>query len=295
MHLLYLTFGNRTEVHSQAAFSILSFLKEENRPATINIITDQPPLYRHLGQQVNVITLSATELKAWEGEQQFFWRVKIKALEKICAVYPGQPVMYVDTDTFLNSDLATLQQWLQDGKALMHLYEGPLSTKKSKTEKKMWRQLQGKTFAGILMQPTDCMWNAGVVATPNQQQNAECRLALALCDEMCQQGVTRRLIEQYALSIALEKTYGLKPAQGLIAHYWQVKDLWNSFISQFFLQARFSEWSLEETLQQAAQIDFNQLPIGLTIRNTNRRIKQWADKLFPSKNPVYFFTHPHFL
>lgn len=295
MHLLYLTFGSRTEVHSQAAFSIFSFLNGKSRPTTINIITDQPSLYCHLTPYTNIIALSATDLKAWEGQYQFFWRVKIKALEKICALYPSEPVIYVDTDTFLNGSLTTLQQVLKEGKALMHENESPLSTKISKTEKRMWHQLQGKTIAGVPMMHTDCMWNAGVVATPNSQNNEDCRLALAICDEMCCQGITRRLIEQYALSIALEKTYGLQPAAANIAHYWQVKDIWNNFISQFFLQSHFSQWSFDETLQQAAQLDLSQLPIGLTVRSTNRRLKHWADKLFPSKNPVYLFKNPQYL
>lgn len=287
MHLLYLTFGDNQNVHSQAAFSICSFLKQEAFIHTINVITDRPTYYNHLQEKVNVITITAADLQSWEGAHRFFWRVKIKAIEKVCALYPGSPVVYLDTDTILTGNLDLLNTTLQHGKALMHQNEGPLATKKSKTEKKMWQQLKGKNYGGLLMQPTDCMWNAGVVATPNTQNNQENTLALSICDEMCQQGVTRRLIEQYALSLAYEQVYHLQEAQQNIAHYWSVKDIWNEKITAFFLQAYFAQLSLHQVIQQFDVQHFSDTPITQRNRNTNTRIKKWADRMFPPKDKFF--------
>jgi hypothetical protein len=287
MNLLYLTFGQRTEVHSQAAFSILSFLAAGEKVDTINVITDHPAFYKHLLHKVTVLSVSPEELKEWEGTYKFFWRVKIKAIEKICAMYPDSPVVYLDSDTLLAGSLTPMQNVLLQGKALMHENEGPLSHKKSKTEKKMWRQIKQQSFGGIVMQPTNCIWNAGVVATPNIHQNKECTLALSICDEMCQKGVTPRLIEQYALSLAFEKVYGLQDAKETIAHYWSVKDSWNRLITSFFLEAHFCQWTPQETIMKAKELDVSKTPIAMHTRNTNARLKKWVDKTFPSKNPVY--------
>lgn len=292
MNLLYLTFGINPDIHSQAAFSIYSFLKEETHIQSVSVITDQPSFYHHLQPKINVITTNATELKDWEGEHHFFWRVKIKAIEKICGMYPDSPVMYLDADTFLINGLAALSADLKAGKALMHINEGPLSAKKSKTEKLMWRQIQGKKFDDLLMQPAGCMWNAGVVATPNTQQNKECRLALAICDEMCRQGITPRLIEQYALSLALQKTYDMQEAQKTIAHYWPVKNIWVDKINHFFLHAYFSGASFDQIVQLMKDFDYTDIPISQQTRNTNLRIKHFADTVFPAKNHVYLPESP---
>lgn len=292
MHLLYLTFGNHPDLHAQAAFSIYSFLREETLLHTINVITDQPFFYNHLQQKVNIIATNAAELKDWEGKNHFFWRVKLKAIEKICALYPNDPVMYLDADTFLINDLEIIYLHLQAGKALMHMNEGPLSGKKSKTEKQMWRQIANKTFGNMLMQPAHCMWNAGVVATPNTQQNKECQLALRICDEMCSQGVAPRLIEQYALSLALQTYYELQEAQNNIVHYWSVKAIWVEKIKAFFLQTYFSQASFHEILQLLAAFDFTKIPIAQRTRNTNVRLKNFADKAFPSQNHVFLFKDP---
>src|ERR1700712_98113 len=115
MNLLYITFGDDLGIHLQAAFSICSFLSKSNNDInSINMITDKPFFYNHLKEKVNVISITQQELEDWKGEHQFFWRIKIKAIEKICKMYPNSPVMYLDTDTFLFGDWAKLKKGLED-------------------------------------------------------------------------------------------------------------------------------------------------------------------------------------
>lgn len=287
MNLLYLTFGNNTSVHLQAAFSIYSFLGKEKQINSITIITDSPTFYTHFAQHVNIICISKEELKEWEGPHHFFWRAKIKAIEKLCHLYPNEPIVYLDTDTFLYKDIAGIKNRLANNKALMHTNEGYLSTKNSKTEKKMWRQITNKKFGAILMQKSDCMWNAGVVATPNTTNGADLVLALNICDEMCAAGVSKRLIEQYALSLALEKIYGLEAAEDFIAHYWSTKQIWNVKISDFFLKAYFAQWNDTTIIEEMGLIDKTKIPVSEKVKNTGIRLKALVDKLFPNKKLIY--------
>ncbi len=287
MNLLYLTFGSNTSIHLQAAFSIYSFLSQPTFIHTMNVITDSEDFYNHFGSRVNVIKISEDELTNWKGEQDFFWRIKIKAIEKICLLYPNEPVVYLDTDTFLFNGIDGINNALKIGKALMHENEGFLSGKKSKTERLMWQQIAGKTFGGLQMQPTDCMWNAGLVATPNTKGGSECLLALNICDEMCKQGVTRRLVEQYAISLALENEYRLVEAKDSVAHYWSTKDEWNSFINNFFVKAYFSEWDFEKISTTLKTIDKSSLPVYHKIKSTNLRLKTLIDHFFPTHSAVY--------
>ncbi len=287
MNLLYITFGGHPAVHEQAAFSIYSFLAQPSAVHSIHVLTDNEKFYTHLGNHVNIITISPALLKEWKGEHDFFWRVKIKAIEKICKLHEGGPVMYLDTDTFLYNDIGLITDALKKGNAIMHENEGPLSMKKSKTEQKMWGHVAGKTFGGAAILPTNCMWNAGVVATPNTNNGSECTLALTICDEMCQQGVTKRLIEQLALSVALENTYGLKDAKNAVAHYWSAKEVWNKKINDFFMEAYFARWDDATILSQITTLDKTNLPIFYKSKNTNLRLKLLIDKMFPDRDFKY--------
>ena len=150
----------------------------------------------------------------------------------------------------------------------------------------MWQQIADRSFGDLRMQPTDCMWNSGVVGIPNTQGSSDCRLALAICDEMCDQGVQNRFVEQYALSLALSKSYGILEIKDRIAHYWSNKELWNRQINYLFIQAFMEQWSYEKIISQVARLDTGRLPV-FRIKNTNERLKEIVDMAFPVKEVEY--------
>ncbi|MFN2457748.1 MAG: hypothetical protein ABR502_06085 [Chitinophagaceae bacterium] len=287
MHLLYITFGNNLAIHSQAAFSIYSFLAQDEKIDSINVITDAPAYYSHLKDVVRIFLAGKEQLEEWKGPHLFFWRIKIKALQCICKEYTGDPVVYLDTDTFLYKPADHLVKILVKGFALMHEDEGALSNANTKTEKRMWRQIKGRPFANLPMDTQQHMWNAGVVATPNTKGGADCELALRLCDELCAAGVTRKLIEQFALSRALQHTYGLQPAHTAIAHYWSNKEEWNRYITAFFTEAFAKGYSREELIAAMRDFDFTHIPVKKRVRNTSQRLHHIVDRWWGMKEQVY--------
>lgn len=283
MNLLYITFGENAFVHSQAAFSIYSFLAQEPTVTSITVITDAPQFYTHVKDHVNVLPVTDAQLKDWKGPHDFFWRIKLKAIEWICAEYPDKPVMYLDTDTFLYGSLQSLQL-LVAKQAVMHEEEGELSKKSSKTERKMWKQVKGKKFGGVEITPAESMWNAGVVAIPNTTNREECTMALKICDEMCAAGVKRRLIEQFALSVALNKFYGLAPADKFIAHYWSNKAEWDKAITHFFTTAYCKgATSTKQMLLFFTQFEYKKVAVKKISKNTSNRLHRWVDQVFKTK------------
>lgn len=287
MNLLYLTFGENISNHIQAHFSILSFLTHQKEIRTINVITDVPSFYNSIKHRINIIKINEETLKEWKGEYDFFWRIKIKAIEMLCSKYKNEPVVYLDSDTFLYSDIKLIADALLNGSAFMHEKEGELSKAKSKTEKRMWQQVKNRVFGDIKILASHAMWNAGVVALPNQKNNSESLLALQICDEMCKQGVTKRLIEQFALSVSLNETYGLQEAKTAIAHYWSNKENWNNAIEKFLLSANFRSFTFEQTIEAIKDFDFNELPVKTRAKNTNRRLKNLTDKFFPHQDLLF--------
>ena len=230
MNLLLLTFGDRAENHHQAAFCILSFLKDPCIGRVL-VMTDRPAFYtwlqagaavaqgegsmagegRERSAAIEVLPISADTLQDWQGPQQFFWRIKIKAVEHALQRHPDQHLVYVDSDTFLATDLSALQAGLDAGQVFMHCRENALADRNSRTLTRMRRALVGQTLAGVPFDGQTEMWNAGVVALPAAQSRALVDHALRLCDALCATACPRRLVEQLAFSVALKGSQGPQP------------------------------------------------------------------------------------
>lgn len=286
MDLLFLTFGDNIKNHYQANFCILSFLAQPEEVSSISVYTDKPEFYTHLQAHVKVVEITEAILNDWKGPYDFFWRVKIKALEHFALAKPASTIVYLDSDTFLYNDVREFQRMLHSS-ASMHVREGNLAALQSKTEKKMWQQVQGHAFGGVTITASHAMWNAGVVAIPQENNLKAIRLALAICDDMCRKDVTRRLIEQFAISVALDETFGLKPADQWIGHYWGNKDGWNNFISNFLLESLLKGYTLDQDIARLKQFDFLQIPIIKKEKNTKLRLQRFLNKVFPPKEVAY--------
>ncbi len=287
MNLLYLTFGDNIRNHTQAYFSIYSFLAKGIQPASINIITDKPGYYKSIESRVNIIEANAALLQEWMGPYQFFWRVKIKAIEKLCYMYAGEPVLYLDSDTFFYGDSGDYESLSGSKQAVMFENEGLLKELPSKTMRTMSAQLKNLPIAGLSNLPEWNMWNAGVVFTPNQKEAKEMELALALCDDMCRNKVKDQFAEQFALSVALEQLYGLQPAAHTIAHYWSNKEQWNEVIRTFFIECQMLGLNFEEQLEKYRDINVYNYPVVRISRTTNRKLKQKVDQIFGDKRIEY--------
>jgi hypothetical protein len=169
----------------------------------------------------------------------------------------------------------------------MHENEGRLSTLATKTERLMWKQVDGKTFGGVTITSSHSMWNAGVVILPREKKSLAVNLALSVCDDMCKAGVTRRLIEQFALSIALNETYGLEPASEWIGHYWGNKAEWNTAIGSFFTASHLRNVSVQQETAYIRTFDFLSLPVQKRRSSVYFKLLKLAGNLYPVREAKY--------
>lgn len=290
MNLVLLTFGERLENHYQAVFCILSFLKDVRLKRAI-IVTDRPEFYQILKDRVEIIQIDQNTLQDWKGKYNFFWRVKIKALEVVQRKYPQEHILYVDSDTFLVSDLAEIQQELDLGCSFMHTFEYNLKNTQSRTFKRMMSVLNQKTFAGISLNDNSEMWNAGVIALPASKAQALIENILNCCDEMCATPCERRLLEQFSFSLVLKNLTNLSSCEKSIAHYWGNKEEWNQFIQQFLVNIALKNISLAESIALFNQIEFPRIPLEKKKRSSAEKLKKLIDKLLPIKKMRYLSQH----
>ena len=250
MIITYLVFGESSSNFCQAAFSILTILSKKESTDTVVVITDHPEKFNVLKEKITVIAIDNQTLTKWKGEYDFFWRIKIKALQLTSLKFENQHILYLDSDTFLFGDLTKIRQNLIQNKNLMHTNEGKLSELPTKTERRMWKQLKNQTYGQTVINSATCMWNAGVIGI-SKTNIKKLDLALEICDQMCANNVTRRLIEQFAFSIAMNDSTDLISAENEIGHYWGNKKMWDQTINEFLNDCFMENLSLEEQIQKA--------------------------------------------
>ena len=87
----------------------------------------------------------------------------------------------------------------------------------------MWRDLKGRTAAGLTFTAPCHLWNAGVIGLPAARHDRLER-ALALYDGLAGTGFRHWLTEQLSLSVSLQEAGRLREAAPWITHYWGNKD-----------------------------------------------------------------------
>ena len=308
MNLLLLTFGDNTDNHQQAVFAALSFMRDPHIRRVL-VVTDRPDFYRWLsgtarnapfiddgdgdtsGKQgmapVEILPITAETMTAWQGPQQFFWRIKIQAVAMAVRQYPDQHLLYVDSDTFLAGSLADMVRQLDAGAAYMHCFEDCLGDRNSRTLTRTRRALSGRTLEGITLSGRHEMWNAGVISLPASTAAERVAQALQLCDAMCATDCPRRLIEQFAFSLVLQQGT-LHPCQDVIGHYWGNKAAWNRLIAGFLAEARLKDETVAQAVARVGQVDWRALPLEHRQRRWVLRLKAGIDWVLPPKKLRHF-------
>lgn len=286
MNIVYLVFGNNIENYQQAHFSIYTALLFKNAGDRIVVVTDNTQLFNSFGNHIETISINNDVIKEWEGEYQFFWRVKIKALQLVSGKYPSESILYLDGDTFFYHEMDSLRDGMKNGQNYMHVEEGKLSALSSKTERLMWKQMNGKTYHSIQIDKNSAMWNAGLIGISHKHFSC-LDLTLGINDAMCEDGVTRRLVEQFAFSLGLNEFSALKPADNIVGHYWGNKKEWNEIISNFLKECFMKHYSLDQIIQKVKEIDFTQIPIKVKESSTQRKLKNFIDPFYKNRKPLY--------
>ena len=169
---------------------------------------------------------------------------------------------------------------------MMHLNEGHPSEMTSRSLR-MWRQVEGHTYGNVTIGKQHCMYNAGVVAIPQDKLAEVSQLALTLCDGMLAEDVERVTIEQYSLSIALYERTSLQEADKFIGHYWGNKPAWEAIAYELMARAYMEKLTIEDELARIDIETLRQTPYYIHHSSTARRLKGLIDSCFKDKDLKY--------
>lgn len=247
----------------QVLFSMRTVMAQMCDGDRMFVATDAPAFYKEL-PGVRIIELLPDEIQRLRGKHDFFWRIKIKVIERIAEEYPEENLMYLDGDTFLYGSLDAMKERMNHGVGMMHLREKCPGAIKGNAQK-MWETIGNRSYDGVKVDESKVMWNAGVVALPGGKSVEVAQHALRICDAMLEDGAFPVLVEQYSLSLAITDTLeNVQEADEFIGHYWHNKQQWSKFIASFLARSYMKHRSLEEEFE--------------VLRHMNlRRTQKWLE------------------
>lgn len=275
---LYFSFGENLNNYTMNNFSMLTIKKLAPANSRFVIYTDKPEYYK-CSPFVEIRILDEKKLKDWKGKHNFLWRVKIMAMLDSAQSDPGH-LVYLDSDTIAFKNLDPIIKDLDEGACFMHIKESLLSEDKASHKALMWEQSKNKSFGGMLVDNKSVMWNAGFVAVNEKNKIELLNKALASNDEMCDQGVTQWLIEQFSLSQALVSSNKIKPADKFIAHYWGNKEEWVQNINNFFAKMHLHQCSVDESIKAIDIEVWKKIPINRCKKSIPKRLEKFMNKYF---------------
>ena len=241
MIFVYQAYG-REDIVRQTLFSVTSLFTVlgTDSPLRVWIYTDQMEMVSKFFKnhpRVHLEPITSAQIKDWRGPNEFLHRVKIKILQDAAAKTSGS-LFYADGDTYFFSDPTSLFRRVSDSVSLMHIAENKIQDGRDLLSRKIRRFVKKNTFdiAGETVRiPTETvMWNAGVIGISEKNKSILPHV-LELTD-LSYGRYPKHVMEQMAFSYYLQNRTRIEPANAVIGHYWNQKDVYQTAIDGFLLE-----------------------------------------------------------
>jgi hypothetical protein len=224
-----LAYGDDPAVFRRAAMLLVSLVAYA--PAVgreLVVVTDRPERFVWFGTLIDIEYVDAERLTTWRGTPGISMRPKLEAARLL--VPASGALVLLDADTLALRDLQGFVHALAGGALFMHRREYALGRTRRRGNRRLWRSLRRRTFAGWRVGADDAMWNSGVLAVPAADR-ARLDEALALYDALAGAGVDHLALEQLAEAIVLGRTGRLREAAPWFVHYWGNKRRYDAEIA----------------------------------------------------------------
>jgi hypothetical protein len=222
LRLVTLAYGGEP-VRTQALYCAWSALAwAEGLPLSVHVYTDEPAAYAALEGRIAVEPVTMDRVRAWRGPDDFVHRQKTELVRDVAARFPGDPLLYVDSDTFFTGPVARAAERIAPGRSVLHVREFPVATHPTSQLKKFRREMKDVTFRGAPVDLRCDMWNAGALGLDPAQFGLLAEW-LELIDAVYPR-VQRFFVEQFAISLLLQRETTVAAVDDVLFHYWFQKD-----------------------------------------------------------------------
>ena len=222
LHLVYQAYG-LPEIRMEARYAAWSALAHAgDTPLEVHVYTDAPAEFRALDGLVELHALSPERIREWRGPCDFAHRLKAVMIADLAARHPAAPLLYLDGDTFFVGAVGQVRERIAPGRAVMHEREYSVPATQTGQMKRFRKHMRPLTFAGAPIDLEGEMWNAGAIGLDPAQFPLIGRW-IAFVDEVYPR-YPHGLVEQYAVSLILQRSAALSACDDVVFHYWFQKD-----------------------------------------------------------------------
>ncbi|ACU04180.1 hypothetical protein [Pedobacter heparinus] len=245
-NFVILSYGSETE-YRRAIFTILSLFswtEDYSDKYRVLLYTDRPDFFfSYLAPvSVNYVTLSSEKLKEMMGETGFIHRRKVAVIDSTFENYPGEDLIFVDSDTFFISCPSILMHAFKREESYMHVREftlkesiGVFANYQMVEFPKSFIQYISETeflIAGTIekFNQDDYSWNSGLIGLSSDF--AKYMQYVFKLTDLFYSNSKWFISEQLAFSLLLQRQTTIKPTNELLMHYWgkRQKDLIDQLI-----------------------------------------------------------------
>ena len=214
----YIIYGDSLEHFEEAVLSI-GTLRQFGDDHPILILTDRPDRFVCL-PGIHTVELDQPTLESWIGESGYHFRIKLEGLCRLLSCH-AKKVIYLDTDTLVRRDVNRWFSRIDATNALLHKFEGPLSTSKfvGHYQSVLDKTFSNDAFGRFTIRPSSPMFNSGVIGVSEAQLHC-LDAALWLTDELHPR-ITSHNAEQMALGYMLSRDGRVRTVgDRAVFHYW---------------------------------------------------------------------------
>jgi hypothetical protein len=279
--LLLLAYGREIEYRRALLAALSSWAWRPRLGLAATICTDQPQFFKPYlaGLAVDYKLLTPAYLAEARGPRQYVHRVKAQLIAEAFAEYPGEELLFLDSDTFFIASPDSLLQNLALGLPFMHQREYTLAEavgiysafNQAKYPKKLLELLASRSFRlgdeQVHFHAEQSSWNSGVLGLPRALAPLLPDI-LALLDDLYA-ATGWFTCEQLAFSLALqasEKASGpLQACERYVHHYWgkPQKKMMDKLLAKFITPELAALPLTERLLQVRQQLPYYQQQLKL--------------------------------
>lgn len=245
-----------------AAWSALAYA--DGAPLEIHVYTDDPGFFSPLHGALSVRPLGAGEIRAWRGPHDFTHRLKAAMIREMAERHPADPLLYLDADTFFTAPVGPVFGRITPASSVMHEREYSVATRDSGQLRRFRKHMGGLSFRGAPVDLGGEMWNAGAVGIhPSRFPVVDTWLEFI---DALYPSYRRGLVEQYGISLLLQRSTELRACADAVFHYWAQKDEYGAAIRRELGLLR--GMTLAESLRH---VRANRLALPPPLRRRHRR------------------------
>lgn len=244
------------------AWSTLAWRNGDRDRLEVHVYTDEPRFFEPLASAIELRTLTPGDLAAWKGPRDFIYRTKPLMLQEMAARFPGDPILFLDADTFWRRPPSAVLSRIAPGRAVMHAREEHLGDRDDPHMRNLRRHLGRIAFRGAPVDVDRWMWNSGAIGL-HPADFAVLEDWLAFIDEVIPR-YRRPIVEQYGLGMLLQQRGELQACDDAVFHYWYQKEEYTAAVRR--------EVELLRTLPpQDALARVRDEPVHVTFRERVKR------------------------